>query len=262
MDDPVSDVELLSPKELMKFVLRRTGEALDVDEIDDVGKLREIARLAAVADLSISQLKKLIASAGLSSLQCLTKPELRQKATEAVCRLRQARGLPTLEEAKKITEKRCGIRKRYVLTFREQKLGISIGLVGKRILLTASGDEVLYLNDYPIGEFEQLVDRIREAPRPLTLTFAVGTTSSAVERDVSGVAENEPLAKEETTSIHKKRRPPPPPKKKAPEIVAELTESSSARSDSTASSGGFIDVSDLCDDDDDDMSPPTRTAAC
>ena len=186
-----TDVELLSPKELMSFILRMTGEAVDVEEINDEEQLRRAARLAAMTHLGNPELKKIVASAGLSAKDCITRGDLKRRGVEAVQRLRWARKLPTLESLRADISRRKLFRQ-YEVVFQGSELGLAIGLTGgKRVVATKvtrddvpalqPGDEVILVNDFPFypcsdtATFRQAVlARLRDAPRPLKLTFAVG----------------------------------------------------------------------------------------
>mmetsp|Transcript_20783 Transcript_20783/g.26891 ORF Transcript_20783/g.26891 Transcript_20783/m.26891 type:complete len:511 (+) Transcript_20783:41-1573(+) len=194
----VSDVEFLSSRELISLVLRRTGEAVEIEELESSEKLYETARRAVLSHLSVSELRGLVTEAGLSTRDCITKGDLRIRAVEAVKRLRLAKKLPTRAETIQILEKRIrNTYKRYEITFEGKKLGFSIGMLTKastgekwvvathvsRSDLPAlqPGDEVLYIEDAPFApcrtsaQFREAVTaRIQDAPRPLKMTFATG----------------------------------------------------------------------------------------
>lgn len=181
----VRDVDVLSSKELMAYVVKECG----LIEIDEMDSLLERARLAAVSSLTVAQLRSTIGLGGLSDKDCYSKELLRERAKDAVKRIRVSKKIPDTATALEKIEKRHGWRK-YDVKFPKDKLGIALGL-SDGILITdvtrrdipalQPGDQLVAINDCPFSpcadgdEFKfAVLDRIRDAPRPVVMTFACG----------------------------------------------------------------------------------------
>ncbi|KAJ1444735.1 hypothetical protein M885DRAFT_626845 [Pelagophyceae sp. CCMP2097] len=175
----VVDVESLSRAELDQFV----GEGA---ELLDVESVRALARVEAVGLLSVKELKAVVAAAGLADASCNTKELLRARCVDAVARLREAR-LRLLAPAA------VADWRRFEVVFEEYKLGMSVGAsrvegAAKFSLVVTAvaasrpsekvqcGDVIVQINESPIcfDDAEFVIDRLRSAPRPMTLTFQVG----------------------------------------------------------------------------------------
>lgn len=201
----VRDVEWLSAEELRFFASRR--QCLN-EETEDIEALRSAARMAAVARLPAATLRSIVILGGGQGGAAILKedveasvvelPEMRVRAIDAIRRLREA-------ERRRFRNGRAGLnegireQQRFDETFHDAKLGFSIALVrgpdglvievsrmDDDLLKTPTrlfvGDKLVAVNgacfdpcvDNPECFVDLVVHRLLRAPRPLTLTFAVG----------------------------------------------------------------------------------------
>ena len=192
----LGDVRYLSTVELKLLVLARSGGDRTAVPFE-VSELRVAAESACVDFLDVESLRFIVTRAGLSSKDCNTRELLRQRCRLAMAKMRE-KEIPL--QGVKNPRKELSVEfpvtwRRFEVVYKEPgALGLSLTLVkgGLLEIVSASGaaairsgvkkgDILVAMNGCGFGDifdvaaFEQdVLTRLKRAPRPLTLAFQVG----------------------------------------------------------------------------------------
>mmetsp|Transcript_16791 Transcript_16791/g.50913 ORF Transcript_16791/g.50913 Transcript_16791/m.50913 type:complete len:651 (+) Transcript_16791:89-2041(+) len=217
----IADVESLSDAELRAFIAQH-GEGEKYDDSSDHSALLCRARRVALLDQTEAELRRIVSLGGGSGAAELANDDewdletLRSQAVDALLRARTAQTLPTSLNALPATAEH------YDEVFSGPTLGFSVALmrdskggVSVRVtkvdddnLRVAAGDLLVGVNGSPFdpeaatdeaGFRTYVVQRVRDAPRPVTLNFGRGRRDDDVDVRPTTTAPTQPKRKKKKT---------------------------------------------------------------